>query len=124
MMTLEELKKIGFEIEDFGANSVKVTEIPQIFIDADIPALINELIGDLENDNKIKDVDSASHRALTFLSCRSSIKANDKLDPIEISNLIAKLEETDIQYTCPHGRPVKIEFTFNELEKLFKRTGF
>ena len=121
---LEELKKIGFEIEDFGANSVKVTEIPQIFIDADIPALINELIGDLENDNKIKDVDSASHRALTFLSCRSSIKANDKLDPIEISNLIAKLEETDIQYTCPHGRPVKIEFTFNELEKLFKRTGF
>jgi DNA mismatch repair protein MutL len=124
MENLDELSKTGFEIEDFGGNSIKITEIPQIFINADLKNLITELIGDLESDTKIKDVDSNSHKALTYLACRSSIKANDPLDPLEISHLISKLETTEIQYTCPHGRPVKIEFTFNELEKLFKRTGF
>ncbi|TXI31250.1 MAG: DNA mismatch repair endonuclease MutL [Niabella sp.] len=121
---LDEIKKTGFELEDFGGNSIKITEVPQIFAQMDISQIINELILDLESDNKIKDVDSASHKALTYLACRSSIKANDRLDPLEISNLLNKLETAQIKYTCPHGRPLKIEFTFNELEKLFKRTGF
>lgn len=121
---LEELNKSGFEIENFGNNSIKVSEVPAMFADMDIKKLINEFIADLEEDNKIKDVDSASHKALTYLSCRSAYKANDKISDQEIEILLQKLETTEIKYTCPHGRPVKIELTFDELEKMFKRTGF
>ena len=121
---LEELNKTGFEIENFGNNTVKVLEVPIIFADLDIKKLINEFIADLEEDNKIKDVDSANHKALTYLACRSSYKANDKIPDREIEMLLEKLEKAEIKYTCPHGRPVKIELTFEELEKMFKRTGF
>jgi DNA mismatch repair protein MutL len=121
---LEELNKSGFEIENFGNNSIKVTEVPALFADMDIKKLVSEFIADLEEDNKIKEVDSASHKALTYLSCRSAYKANDKISDQEIEVLLQKLETTDIKYTCPHGRPVKIELTFDELEKMFKRTGF
>ena len=121
---LSELEKTGFEIENFGNNTFKVNEVPNIFKDLDIKKLINEFVQDFEEDNKIKDVDSASHKALTYLACRSSYKANDNISDEEIEILLDKLETSDIKYTCPHGRPVKVELTLAELDKMFKRTGF
>lgn len=121
---INELEKAGFEIEDFGNNSFKISEIPAIFLNMDIKKLIEEFVQDFEDENKIKDFDSNNHKALTYLACRSSYKANDNIPDEEIEELLNKLETTEIKYTCPHGRPVKVELTFNELEKMFKRTGF
>ncbi len=58
---------------------------------------------------------------LTYLACRNAIKAGDKLTKDEARKLIEKLEQTNTQYTCPHGRPVKIETTLNELYRMFRR---
>jgi DNA mismatch repair protein MutL len=121
---IDELNKTGFEIENFGNTTIKILEVPAIFANSDIKKLIHEFIADLESDNKVKDVDSENHKALTYLACRSSYKANDKIPDEEIEILLNKLETAQIKYTCPHGRPVKIELTFEELEKMFKRTGF
>lgn len=56
-----------------------------------------------------------------MMSCKKSIKANHYLRNHEMSHLIDELRETTDPFTCPHGRPIIIELTTYELEKLFKR---
>lgn len=116
-----ELEKIGFQIEEFGGTSYKVTEIPAILADKDIKKVISEFLNDLEDNQDEKDIDSQTDRALKFLSCRSAYKAGDKIPPEEINELLNQLKQTETKYTCPHGRPVKIEITKKELEKMFLR---
>ena len=62
-------------------------------------------------------------RALDMISCKYAIKANKKLSYVEMEDLVKKvneMEEDGIK-TCPHGRPIRVEFTKTEIEKLFKR---
>ncbi len=120
----DDIEKAGFKFEDFGPHTIKVTEIPAIFAQLDIKSLLHEFLVDLESDSKIKEVDSEHNKVLTYLSCRSSYKANDTLDPLEIQELLDQIEDSEVKYTCPHGRPLKIEISYSELEKMFKRTGF
>jgi DNA mismatch repair protein MutL len=54
-------------------------------------------------------------------ACRSSVKANDRLDALEIGALLKSLAECDNPYNCPHGRPVFIRMTKYELEHSFGR---
>jgi DNA mismatch repair protein MutL len=61
---------------------------------------------------------------LSYLACRTAIKSGDKLTKEQMKDLINKLAETKTQYTCPHGRPVKIDISMRELERMFKRSGF
>jgi DNA mismatch repair protein MutL len=69
----------------------------------------------------VKQIDNKSLRTLTYLSCRSAIKAGDSLTHEERWDLLRQLAACELPYTCPHGRPVKIEITLNELERMFKR---
>jgi len=56
-----------------------------------------------------------------MMACKKSIKANHPLNEEMMRRLIADLAQTQMPFTCPHGRPVIIEWTTYELEKLFKR---
>lgn len=119
---LETLKEAGFEIEEFGGNSYKITQVPAILSQFDIKGIIHEILDDLEEHQETKKVDSQSNKILTYLACRSAYKAGDLLHQEEIAAMIEKLKLADIEYTCPHGRPVKIELTWKELSRMFKRT--
>ena len=57
------------------------------------------------------------------ISCKYAIKANKKLSILEMEVLVKDVQELEKLgiTTCPHGRPIKIEFTKRELEKMFKR---
>lgn len=70
-----------------------------------------------------KKVDIAKFReeAAIMMSCKRSIKANHYLKPNEMADLIDQLGEMEDPFTCPHGRPVIINFSNYELERLFKR---
>lgn len=59
--------------------------------------------------------------ATIMMSCKRSIKANHYLKPNEMADLIDQLGEMQDPFTCPHGRPVIINFSNYELERLFKR---
>jgi DNA mismatch repair protein MutL len=54
-------------------------------------------------------------------SCKSAVKANDKLSEHEISELMSKLAECDNPYSCPHGRPTFIKMTAYDIERSFRR---
>lgn len=118
---LDKIEKSGIYLEEFGPNSYKITEVPTILAELDLKAIIRELIEDLENKEQIKDTDNQTDKILTYLACRSAYKAGDIIPDIEVEAMINQLETTEVKYTCPHGRPVKVEISIDELAKMFKR---
>jgi DNA mismatch repair protein MutL len=118
---LEIFQKLGFDIDTFGNNSFKLSAIPQVFKTRDLPKLIREVLHDLEQGNE-KNLDRETERTLSFLACRTAIKAGDPLQEDERKRLVEKLLESKTLYTCPHGRPTHIELPIAHLDKLFKRS--
>ena len=118
------LENMGFEISEFGINSVIIkahpTWLTKDFEDLQIRKIL-ELVS-----SKEKDFDLAKfndHLAAT-LACKASIKANTNLSINEMEALISDLRKCHNPFNCPHGRPTIITFTKYDLEKLFKRSGF
>ena len=118
------LENMGFEISEFGINSVIIkahpTWLTKDFEDLQIRKIL-ELVS-----SKEKDFDLAKfndHLAAT-LACKASIKANTDLSINEMEALINDLRKCHNPFNCPHGRPTIITFTKYDLEKLFKRSGF
>jgi len=116
----ELFRKLGFEMEEFG-EMFRINIIPEIFKDRDISDLIHELIEDLRAERLIPDIDRRTYRMLSYLACRTAIKAGTPLSQEKMKELIANLIDSDMTYTCPHGRPVKVEISLSVLHKMFKR---
>ena len=119
---LDYYKGFGFEIEDFGSGSIIVNATPVIADEATIRDLILEIADAVSQMGKISVADF-EEKALDMIACKYAIKANHKLNAYEMQDLIEKvceMEEKGIK-TCPHGRPIKIEFSKFEIEKMFKR---
>lgn len=118
----EKLAELGFEFEEFGRNSVIIHQTPVIADEDDIKELAIEVIGILA-DGRPSGLLSFEERILDTVSCKYAIKANKKLSIPEMEVLIKDVCELEQQgiTTCPHGRPIKIEFTKREVEKMFKR---
>ncbi|NLZ61217.1 MAG: hypothetical protein GX904_00285, partial [Acholeplasmataceae bacterium] len=57
-----------------------------------------------------------------LLSCKHSLKANKYVDPRSAGVLLRDLSQCENPYTCPHGRPIFVNLSHAEIEKLFKRT--
>ncbi len=113
------LNRIGFEIEEFGANSLLIRSVPLIYgqpLNASFALEIIEYLG------RIKDINiQEQENKLITMACKAAIKANDSLKVEEISQLIHDLRHSQHPYTCPHGRPIIVKLTKYELEKMFKR---
>ncbi len=116
------LENMGFDIEEFGRNSVIIRQTPLISDEDDIKELVLEVISIL-SDGRPTGLLSFEERLLDTISCKYAIKANKKLSMIEMESLIRDVQELEKLgiTTCPHGRPIKIEFTKHEIEKMFKR---
>lgn len=113
---------LGFELEPFGPRTFKVSSVPEIYKNRNFSKLIQEVLHDLVHDTGVEKIDHESKRTLSFLACRSAIKAGDELTEEEARTLIENLSQTTVPYTCPHGRPTHIELSKRDLDKLFKRT--
>jgi DNA mismatch repair protein MutL len=116
------LKKLGYDFQEFGENSIKLNSIPEIFgrlrsvlfID-----ILNEIIKE-----KATLIDLEIEKRIIRFSCRASVKAGDELTLPQIKELILELKNCKNPYTCPHGRPTIINLSIADLEKKFKRTGW
>lgn len=125
-MNQELLMNLGFDIEPMGQGTLRVNAIPAVLSGNLIATIIKEFLQDLEHSDEfgestVQGIDQQTHRRLAYLSCRSAIKAGDPLKPEEIRRLIQDFHATTVNFTCPHGRPVRVEFSRREMEKWFKR---
>lgn len=124
MLLLEEFeevfKSLGFLIEHFGQQEFILRAVPSIFKGRNNEKIIKEMLVDLANETS-KDIDTKTKRMLQFLSCRAAIKAGDALTSEQVKDLLEKLDQTENNKTCPHGRPTQILVTLQELATSFKR---
>ena len=113
------LNKIGFDIREFGDHAVIIEGSPPELSNGKEKEVINDI---LDNFIEHKQLNSSfiDYMAATY-SCKAAIKAGDKLDETECINLIDKLFSTQHPYYCPHGRPIIINLTINDLDKRFER---
>lgn len=114
------LEDAGYDISDFGNRCIKVSACPPELIGDDIAGAVTEIAGYLANNIKTllpEKLDWVYHS----MACRAAIKAGNFTSSFEAEKFVELLlSRDDIRY-CPHGRPVLIELTRNELEKQFKR---
>ena len=115
----EALEKAGFEVEDFGNSSVRVSAVPSSLTKEDIPSVISELAGKLSK-GKAPDSERLDDMYHT-VACKAAIKAGSRTSPLEMQKLAERVLYSDDVMYCPHGRPVAFEIKRRELEKQFGR---
>lgn len=116
---LDLFRKLGFDIEEFGHNTILLRGVPMVFGSPDNHALFIEIL-----DNLSKGINNRYElraEKIIKMSCTNAIKAGDYIGSIEIKQLIDDLQECENPFTCPHGRPITIKITRYEIEKMFKR---
>lgn len=113
------LADYGFEIEDFGNETIVVRAIPAMLNGEDTESLVTEAAESLARRGSVQldKIDDILHT----VACKAAIKAGYITSDVEKLNLAIKvLGDNDVMY-CPHGRPVAFEIKKSQLEKYFGR---
>ena len=113
------LKKLGFIVEEFGQNSIILRGVPILFGVPQAKIFFLEILDELKAN--LKSGYDIKLDKIMKIACSKAIKSGDRISNMEIESLIKQLKMTDNPYTCPHGRPIIIEISKNEIEKQFKR---
>ncbi len=114
----EMLTQMGFELKEFGPSSYAVTAVPGCMQLTEAEGFLTEFF---EAASETRMALQAKREAITMRSCKSAVKAHDRLSPEEVKQLLSDLDKCENPYSCPHGRPTFLKFTEYELEKMFKR---
>ncbi|MFA5911542.1 MAG: DNA mismatch repair endonuclease MutL [Vicinamibacterales bacterium] len=115
------LAKFGFEVEEFGGDSIKVTAMPALLPRDECDAALRALADDLEGlDRGLRLEDSLKQIAATT-ACHAAVKANYPLTLEKMHHILEELRATAYSTVCPHGRPVMLRITRREIEKNFDR---
>ena len=112
-------ERLGFEIEEFGGGSYKVTGLPAGLPNVNLKQMLIDMIDGLTSDSHT-DLDIITERVAT-MSCKAAVKGSNKLSFEEARELIQELMQAENPYNCPHGRPTLIVMSKYEVEKKFKR---
>ena len=113
------LEKIGFRFREFGENTIIIEGIPPDINWGNEHQIIREIIDQYISLKKI-DPNFIDQIAAMY-ACKSAIKAGDSLKHSEIRNLVDRLFMTKHPYYCPHGRPIIINLSIDELDERFER---
>jgi DNA mismatch repair protein MutL len=116
----DELAKVGVKLEPFGGHDYIVDSYPVWFPKVEAEDIIKNMIEYVLEHKKV-NISKIREEAAIMMSCKKSIKANHYLKNNEMADLVDQLRETEDPFTCPHGRPIIINFSNYELERLFKR---
>ncbi len=116
----EFFEKLGFDISEFGDNTLMINAAPSELTGDEAESLIVEILTQI-SESKHELITEKFQRALYTAACRQSVKANDKLSEKDMEWLVSSVLSLENINTCPHGRPIMIKMTKKELEKQFKR---
>ena len=116
-----ELERLGFEIESFGAATIKVTALPALLKTEDSSKALHALAEDLEGLDRGAHVQDALQRIAATTACHAAVKANYPLTYEKMTHILEELRATAYSTICPHGRPVMLRLTRREIEKNFER---
>ena len=113
-------EQTGFDIEDFGDDSIIIRSMPDDIMGVDPELLFDALLNGLMEDTGKVTLDFFVEK-LSTMACKAAVKGNWAISEQEANKLIDELLTLDNPYNCPHGRPTMIALTKTELERKFKR---
>lgn len=117
---MDELNKVGLYLENFGDQTYIIHSHPIWFGADQVESTLREMIDFFIENERISLAEFREATAI-MMSCKRSIKANHHLENEEARQLLADLSQCENPYNCPHGRPVLVQLTNNDMEKMFKR---
>ena len=117
---IDKLEEIGVYLEPFGSQTLMLNQHPTWFKKNQEEAIVQDII-DMILEDKALSLKKLREATAIMMSCKRSIKANHYLPEHEARNLLIDLAKTKNPYNCPHGRPVMVHLSNQDMEKLFKR---
>lgn len=114
------LEQIGFVVKAFGKNTVAVEGMPSGIKISDDEKILLDILDEYKRGKR--DRTEIRENVAASYACHSAIRAGDSLTRDEMNALIDQLFCTKEPYFCPHGRPVIVHISLDELDKRFKRT--
>jgi len=112
--------KSGFTVENFGGNTVAIKEVPYFVGKLEPRNLFLSILDNIKALGSGKTTE-VKYNKIATLACKAAVKAKDQLSLEEMEKLIYDLRYIEDPFHCPHGRPVIIKFTHNDLDKKFRR---
>ena len=110
----------GFEIDDFGDDSIVIRSMPDDIMGVDPELLFDGLLNALTEEIGSISIDFFVEK-LSGMACKAAIKGNTRISTMEADTLIDEMLGLENPYNCPHGRPTMIAISQYELERKFKR---
>ena len=117
----DELQSIGFETEPFGARTIAVKAAPAAVAVSDLEKLMFEILETAEGEIRGLSMDDIRRNIAASIACRAAIKINMRLDQSKMEWLLSALAATDCPMSCPHGRPIALQYSTREILKAFHR---
>ena len=117
----DELAHNGFEAEPFGARSVAVKIAPAGVDASQIEHMLHEIFDQIAREDQAINLEAVRTRIAASIACHAAIKVNMPLEPNKMEWLLSELAKTQHPMTCPHGRPVVLRYSMQEIQKAFKR---
>lgn len=114
------LSEIGFDLDEFGKNSIKISMVPCALTGINLDNFFQDLLSDASGIRSLKNSELLRGKLAT-LACKSAIKSGDELSPKQIDYFIEVYMRSGAPILCPHGRPTILPFDKLDLEKRFKR---
>jgi DNA mismatch repair protein MutL len=117
----DQLERLGFEIEEFGGDSLRLAAFPALLTREHCEATVRALAEDLEEVDRGSKAEDALKRIAATMACHAAVKANYPLTMEKMAHILEDLRRTAYSTICPHGRPVMLRLTRREVEKNFQR---
>ncbi|MCU0249376.1 MAG: DNA mismatch repair endonuclease MutL [Vicinamibacterales bacterium] len=117
----DQLRRCGFEVDEFGAGSVRIDAMPALLSREQGMAALKALAEDLEGLGGAAPVHEHLKNMAATMACHAAVKANDPLTHEKMAHILEELRLTAYSTVCPHGRPVMLRISRREVEKNFQR---
>lgn len=113
--------QLGFELEPFGRASLAIKAVPADLRGDDPVQVLRELLDDWVEAGASRAVESRLSNLLATIACHCAVRAGDRLSPREVESLLAAMDDIDFRAHCPHGRPVLLRLSLDEIARRFGR---
>jgi len=117
----EELEANGFELDAMGPRTVAVKTAPAGIAASGLERLLREIFDNVEKETRQLSLEALQHQIAASVSCHAAIKVNMPLEEEKMRWLLDQLARTDNPTTCPHGRPIVLQYSLREIQRAFKR---
>lgn len=116
----ELLEGIGLSVEPYGDQEMAIRSIPMVLGQPQAKDFLLDILQQLESERGTITIEKR-RTSILQLACKKAVKGGDALSEDEIRHLVTQMIDQQVTPTCPHGRPLVISLSHQELDKRFKR---